>query len=1214
MLQLANAEGEKKGFELAPRAPPGQFDLNYFLSEWAKTHDLEPAELSSLVSQWANKVQGDPEASAEQRALAAIAKQQLEQAGDLFADAANAHLAKWKQLQRQEQEVRVQEQEEHRLAIQYYHQSASAHFNAGQFERGIEDCRAGLSAADAKSDPFERESLKFLEALAHSMLAATQAGPDVATHAEQAIAIYRELMASFAWPGKTQQRAVVQFELAMLLRRQTGADRDRTQKLLDDSLETEKEILATNGRDRFPEVWATAQMTFGTLVTLGAGQRDIQGYKKLLQTAAEGEKAAIAILASGTTVNLARQATLGTTLALLAEHSDPEEARELLREANDAFDRVISASSADKSPLFWSWTWAGKAEILQAEAALGRPDEARQLLAKAADYTQTAVNALSRERFPQAWAEREQALGDARAQLAEGSDPEQAGALLASAEQAFSSALSVYTIQQFPAEWASIQQSRCWVLGRRFDMSRPEQSRGLLEEAEQACRSALTIFTREKAPQEWARAQLSLGRAMGERAGMVDPEQRRALLQSAEQAEKKALQVLTPSQSLQLWAESESNLGNVMVEEAGQSGGDQRRKQLADAEAAFRSALTSYTRERVPANWAFTEMNLAHVLTEELDDANPEQDSKRLVEAEQADRNALEMFSKQNFAQQWAQTQVSLGGVLEIRAQRSDVTDSRLKLRNEAAEAFRAGLTIYTRESAPEQWAHAEGSLADALREQAVDGSPDAAKLLAEAENAYKCALQVYTRNQFQELWALNETLLGSALYMKAQRSEAVGDRLKLRNEAAEAFRAGLTIYTRESAPEQWAHAEGSLADVLREQAGDGSPDVAKLLAEAENAYKCALQVYTRDRFPELWAANEANLADVWSNQAGLTGGERGSKLFADAARSYEAAAQIYTREKSPQRWANMHLGAARALANQAQLTEGTPGANLLAEAVQAYDAALQIYTRHEFPYEWLGIQSELGRTLTNQADRSDAEDARKLLDKAIDAEKKALEVVSRDQAPQDWAAVQANMGRALADEAERSDEKTAAALFVQAADAFSSVLDVDPNSLEALFEMISIFQDHLFEFEKAFETSRRYLEQTPGDPSAKLSFLETHLTTSRFHDCVEQSTGIRASLNPDDDLHMLLDVLEASCDLGLDHTREARNTLADLQNELARRTGKPLPPWSFSGSKHFIENCPAFTPYRQKLLDLMSAFESGSLESATHTASGLSNSLGQER
>ena len=80
-------------------------------------------------------------------------------------------------------------------------------------------------------------------------------------------------------------------------------------------------------------------------------------------------------------------------------------------------------------------------------------------------------------------------------------------------------------------------------------------------------------------------------------------------------------------------------------------------------------------------------------------------------------------------------------------------------------------------------------------------------KRLEQAVNAHRAALQVYTRESAPFDWAAAQNNLGNALSFLGEREDGT-ERLK---EAVDAFQETLRVHTRESAPFDWAATQNNL-------------------------------------------------------------------------------------------------------------------------------------------------------------------------------------------------------------------------------------------------------------------------------------------------------------------------------------------------------------------------------------------------------------------
>ncbi len=98
---------------------------------------------------------------------------------------------------------------------------------------------------------------------------------------------------------------------------------------------------------------------------------------------------------------------------------------------------------------------------------------------------------------------------------------------------------------------------------------------------------------------------------------------------------------------------------------------------------------------------------------------------------------------------------------------------------------------------------------------------------------------------------------------------------------------------------------QNNLGNVLQEQgARTGSEAGRLLLAQAVDAYRAALTVYTKDALPQDWAITQNNLGAVLQEQGTRTGSEAGRLLLAQAVDAFRAALTVYTKDALPQNWA----------------------------------------------------------------------------------------------------------------------------------------------------------------------------------------------------------------------------------------------------------------------------------------------------------------------
>jgi hypothetical protein len=118
----------------------------------------------------------------------------------------------------------------------------------------------------------------------------------------------------------------------------------------------------------------------------------------------------------------------------------------------------------------------------------------------------------------------------------------------------------------------------------------------------------------------------------------------------------------------------------------------------------------------------------------------------------------------------------------------------------------------------------------------------------------FRAALEIYTRNSAPYEWAVTQGNLGLALYRQAELAEGLL-RTDLLRQSAAAYHAALEIITRDNAPAAWALIQVSLARLFRVRAKDAvyAGDVEAACANLRAAWRqvdCALTVYEPQTSP----------------------------------------------------------------------------------------------------------------------------------------------------------------------------------------------------------------------------------------------------------------------------------------------------------------------------------------------------------------------------
>ena len=129
--------------------------------------------------------------------------------------------------------------------------------------------------------------------------------------------------------------------------------------------------------------------------------------------------------------------------------------------------------------------------------------------------------------------------------------------------------------------------------------------------------------------------------------------------------------------------------------------------------------------------------------------------------------------------------------------------------------------------------------------------------------------------------------------------------------------------------------------------------DIQKFLGEAVAAYRAALTVRTKDQLPQDWAMTQNNLGNVLHEQGTRTGGEAGTRLLAESVTAYRDALTVRTKDQLPQDWATTQNNLGAVLGEQGTRTGGEAGKALIRDAIHAYELALEVRTREALPVQW---------------------------------------------------------------------------------------------------------------------------------------------------------------------------------------------------------------------------------------------------------------------
>ncbi len=309
-----------------------------------------------------------------------------------------------------------------------------------------------------------------------------------------------------------------------------------------------------------------------------------------------------------------------------------------------------------------------------------------------------------------------------------------------------------------------------------------------------------------------------------------------------------------------------------------------------------------------------------------------------------------------------------------VRGERADSLEK-------AIAHLQTALALWTRETAPVDWARAHNNLAIAYSGR-IRGERAGNLELAIAH--LKAAEPILSRAAHPQEWGQLQNNLAVAYLGRFE-----GDRADNLEAAIQHFEAGLSVLTKDANPYQWATIQHNLAGAYQaRKRGERSANQEKAIAYAE----AALTVFTREAHPAEWAQSQHNLGIAYIDRIeGDHADNQDQALY-----HFEQASTVLQRETVPEQWAQLQDNTGIAYTGR---IHGSRSDNRR-KAIAAFEAALTVFTRDAFPYDHLRTARLLGSTLLEAGELQKAglaqEDAREaflvLLGQGIEeAETRAL-------------------------------------------------------------------------------------------------------------------------------------------------------------------------------------------------------------------------------
>jgi tetratricopeptide (TPR) repeat protein len=177
------------------------------------------------------------------------------------------------------------------------------------------------------------------------------------------------------------------------------------------------------------------------------------------------------------------------------------------------------------------------------------------------------------------------------------------------------------------------------------------------------------------------------------------------------------------------------------------------------------------------------------------------------------------------------------------------------------------------------------------------------------------------------------------------------------------------------------------------------------LLEQAVQAFRRALEVYTKANPTERWVDAQLDLGDALMRIAAWANGSQSAMLFDQAAQAYRQALEAVSKQNAPRDWADAHSRLGEVLLDRYERSGADRDPALLDLSIEASQDALQVYNKPDNPQEWANTQMILGSSLLTAGEiAGDAEKLAELLNRSEQAFRRALEVYTQSSDPQNWA------------------------------------------------------------------------------------------------------------------------------------------------------------------------------------------------------------------
>jgi hypothetical protein len=322
------------------------------------------------------------------------------------------------------------------------------------------------------------------------------------------------------------------------------------------------------------------------------------------------------------------------------------------------------------------------------------------------------------------------------------------------------------------------------LLGDAFLDPRRPYLRNNGQQAIRCYEAALTDIKRDTHPTLWAAAQIGLGNAYMNQVGRTAAAARTGYVTKALTAYQEVVEYRDPGRK--------TELQNALLAEAWQGVGNAHRANAEDQKGTPEPTQVAYD--------ALVASGMAYI-------------------------ESIERYKRAHSPMQWGMVFYELANVaneLSMLDIPSNPVIERLSLLRFADACYRLAREVYTRTTAPTDWAKIQGDLGISLlnlgQRLSDTDAEEKLRVLREAVDALRASMTTFRLFRMYETWAAISVCLGIALRLEAA-STSKGGKQEGLNQAEEVLSSTLQYYRPERAPYEWSDVQIELARIKRQQA-----------------------------------------------------------------------------------------------------------------------------------------------------------------------------------------------------------------------------------------------------------------------------------------------------------------------------------------------------------------------------------------------------------